>query len=306
MPPHEDRLLAEQVGLGLLGERRLEDAGPRRADRPAVRQDAVAGGPGLVAMDREQRRNAAAGTVDGAQQMARALGRDHPDIDDARRVDAAEPDVEAVGEHQEVARPQVRGDLVVVDRLLGSVRDEDHDHVGRLDGVGDVADLQARVGRERPALGPGSETDDHVDARLVEVQGVGMALAAIPDDRDGLPGERRRVSVVVVVDPRSHRFDRLLDGSRAPGHDDRTRADQFLDAVGAHERHERVDFALGPRDLHDDRPLGDVDDAAARQLDELETSARVESDARILTRASSCWTVGSLVTSWTLRTSISR
>ena len=111
-----------------------------------------------------------------------------------------------MGEHQEVARSQVRGDLLVVDRLLGRVRDEDHDHVGRLDGIRDVADLQARVGRERPALRPGSETDDHVDARLVEVQGVGMALAAIPDDRDRLPGERRRVSVVVVVDPRSHRF----------------------------------------------------------------------------------------------------
>ena len=69
----EDRLLAEQVGLGLLGEGRLEDAGPCRADRPAVRQDAVAGGPGLVAMDGEQRRNAAAGTVDGPQQMTRSL-----------------------------------------------------------------------------------------------------------------------------------------------------------------------------------------------------------------------------------------
>ena len=31
----QDGLLAEQVGLGLLGERRLEDAGARGADRPA-------------------------------------------------------------------------------------------------------------------------------------------------------------------------------------------------------------------------------------------------------------------------------
>ena len=42
--------------------------------------------------------------------------------------------------------------------------------------------------------------------RLVEVQGVGMPLAAVPDDRDRLPGECRRISVIVVVDPRCHRL----------------------------------------------------------------------------------------------------
>ena len=174
----QDGLLAEQVGLGLLGEGRLEDARPGRADRPAVGQDAVARGARRVAVDGEQGRHAAAGPIDRAEQVARALGRDHPDVDDAGRVDPPEVDVEAVGEHQQVAGAQVRRDLRVVDRLLGGVRDEDHDHVGGLDGVGDVGDAQPGLRGEGAALGPGREPDDDVDPGLVEVQGVGVALAS--------------------------------------------------------------------------------------------------------------------------------
>ncbi len=205
-PTAQDGLLAEQVGLGLLGERRLEDPGARRADRPRVGEDAVAGRARGVAVDREQRGHAAAGPVDGAEQVARALRRDHPDIDDPGRIDPPEMDVEAMGEHEQVAGVEVRRDLLVVDRLLGGVGDEEHDHVGGLDGVGDIGDAQAGVRRERPALGARREPDDHVDPRFVEVEGVGMALAAIADDRDGLPGKRRRIRVVVVVHRRRHRL----------------------------------------------------------------------------------------------------
>ena len=81
-----------------------------------------------------------------------------------------------MGEHQEVAGAQVRRDLRVVDRLLGGVRDEDHDHVGGLDRIGDVGHAQPGLGGEGPALGPGRQPDDDVHAGFVEVQGVGVAL----------------------------------------------------------------------------------------------------------------------------------
>ena len=116
-------------------------------------------------MDGEQRRHAAARLVDAAEQVAGALGRDHPDVDDARRLDPPEVDVEAVGEHQQLAGAQVRRDLRVVDGLLGRVGDQDHDHVGGLDRLGDVRDAQARLGRERAALGARRQPDDDVDAR---------------------------------------------------------------------------------------------------------------------------------------------
>jgi hypothetical protein len=68
------------------------------------------------------------------------LRRDHPDIDVGRWLDAGEPDVEAVGEHQQLAIAEVRRDLGVVDGLLGRVGDQDHDHVRDPDGVRDVRD----------------------------------------------------------------------------------------------------------------------------------------------------------------------
>ena len=202
--------------------------------------------------------------------------------------------------------PQVRGDLGVVDGLLGGVGDEDHDHVGGLDRVGDVDDREPGILREGAALRSGREPDDDVDPGLVEVERVGVALAAVADDRHGLPGQRRRIGVVVVVHASRSSLDRLLDGSRAPGHHDGAGADQFLDAVGPDQRDERVDLGLGAGHLDDDRPIGQVHDPAARQLDERRISARFASVARIFTSASSCSTVGSAVTSWTLRTSMSR
>ena len=202
----QDGLLAEQVGLGLLGEGRLEDAGAGGAERPGVGEHARAPGARRVLLDGEQGRHAAAGLVDRAEQVARALGRDHPDVDDVGRGDPPEVDVEAVGEHQQLAGAQVRRDLGVVDGLLGGVRDEDHDHVGRLDRVGDVHDPQAGLLGEGAALGARREPDDDVDAGLVEVQRVGVALAAVADDRDRLPGQRRRIGVVVVVHARCHRL----------------------------------------------------------------------------------------------------
>ena len=48
--------------------------------------------------------------------------------------------------------------------------------VGGLDGVGDVGDPQAGLLGERPALRSRREPDDHVDARLVQVQRMGVAL----------------------------------------------------------------------------------------------------------------------------------
>jgi hypothetical protein len=157
-------------------------------------------------MDGEQRRHATTGLIHAPEQMARALRRDHPDVDPARRVDPPEVDVEAVGEHQQLAGPEVRPDVAVVDRLLSGVGHEDHDHVRLADRLGHVGDAESCLLGERPALRARRQPDDDVDARFVKVQRVGVALRPVADDRDLLTGEGRRVSVVVVIHPRGHRF----------------------------------------------------------------------------------------------------
>ena len=138
--------------------------------------------------------------------MAGPLRGDHADVHACRWVDPTEVDVEAVGEHEQAAGLQVRRNLRVVDGLLCGVGHEDHDDVRLADGVGDVCDLEARLRGEGARLRARREPDDDPDARLVQVEGMGVALAAVADDRHGLPGERRRIRIVVVVHPRRHRL----------------------------------------------------------------------------------------------------
>ena len=152
----QDRLLAEEVGLGLLLERRLEDAGAGVAERPGVGQDPARGRCPTASCSTANR----AGTPPPAWYTERTrwpgpLGATIPTSTFAGRVDPPEAQVEAVGEHQQLAGAQVRPDLGVVDGLLGRVRARAiMIDVGGPHGVRDVGDPQ-------PGLlgdGPGSWT----------------------------------------------------------------------------------------------------------------------------------------------------
>ena len=157
--------------------------------------------PGGVLLDGDEARHAAALVVGAAHEVAGALGGDHDHVDAGRRHDPAEADVEAVGEEQGVAVVEVRGDVVLVDRLLLGVGQQDHDHVGLGGGLGDRQHLQARRPRPWP-----SRTSPRAGRRRtsmpesLQVQRVGVALRAVADDRDLAVGDERPVGVLLVVD----------------------------------------------------------------------------------------------------------
>ena len=75
--------------------------------------------------------------------------------------------------------------LALVDVGLQLVRRQHHDDVGPFGGVGDGHDLEAvllgLLGRGRTLA---QRNDDVLDARILEVQRMRMALAAIADDGD--------------------------------------------------------------------------------------------------------------------------
>ena len=105
----EHGLLAEEVRLGLLREGRLDDARPRAADALGVGERASA----RLAARRPGGRRAAPGVPWPSLKTSRTrwpgrLGRDHRHVDARGRLDGAEADVEAVGEHQRLAGLQVR------------------------------------------------------------------------------------------------------------------------------------------------------------------------------------------------------
>lgn len=91
-------------------------------------------------------------------------------------------------------------DVLLVHIGLLLIVDEDHDDVGRFGRFGGGCHLQAGGFRFGPALGAVIQADDDVDAAVVQVQGVGVPLRAVADDRDGLVLEDAEVAVVLVVD----------------------------------------------------------------------------------------------------------
>ena len=133
--------------------------------------------------------------------MARALRRDHADVEVGARLDQVEVDVEAVREHQRRAVLHVRGEMLPVDVGLQLVGRQHHDDVGPLGGLGDVHDLELLLlglgGRGR-AL---AERDrDVLDAAVAEVERVRMTLAAVADDGDLLGLDQIDVGIPIVID----------------------------------------------------------------------------------------------------------
>ena len=84
----EHGLLAEQVGLGLLAEGRLEHAGAGAADAAAVGQRELLGVAGGVLVDGDQAGDAAALLEHLAHEVAGGLRGDHGHVDVLRRDDA--------------------------------------------------------------------------------------------------------------------------------------------------------------------------------------------------------------------------
>ena len=74
-------------------------------------------------MHRDERGHAAALDVGAPHEVARALGRDHGDVDVRGRLDQPEADVEPVREEETLARRQMRRDVGVVGALLLGVGD---------------------------------------------------------------------------------------------------------------------------------------------------------------------------------------
>src|SRR5581483_8983047 len=141
--PAEDRLLAEEVRLALLLERRLDDPGPAAADSARVREHELAGAPGRILVDRHQAGNAAALLVLAPHEVAGPLRGHHAHVHAGWRLDLAEVDREPVREQQQVALRDPVADLRLPDLRLLLIGQQDHHHVAAARRVGDAQHLEA-------------------------------------------------------------------------------------------------------------------------------------------------------------------
>ena len=102
----------------------------------------------------------------------------------AGRRDPPVVDVEAVREEERGAGGEVRRHVLLVHARLHLVGQEQRDDLGVGDGLGDGADAEARFlgsGARRASF---AEADLDVDARVVQVQRVRVALASVADHGD--------------------------------------------------------------------------------------------------------------------------
>ena len=160
----------------------------------------VAGRPGLVLVDRHQARHPSAFLELCANQVPGPLGGNHADVDAGRRLDLAEVDREAVGEHQQVALAHPVADIRFPDLCLAFVGQQDHHHVAAAGGVCDVEHLEAGGFRLRAGRRVGTQPDHDVVTGLRQVQRVRVALGAEAQDRDRLALQGLGVCVGVVED----------------------------------------------------------------------------------------------------------
>ena len=250
----EHRLLTEQVCLGLILEARLDHAAACAANALGIGECQPAGVAGCILLDRDQAGNTAALEELAAHQVTRPLGRDHADINARRWLDLFVVNREAVAEQQHVALSDAVADLLLPNVVVSLVGQQDHHEIAATSGLDDRQDLEALLARLGDGGGVLTESDDDFHARVLQVQGMGVALGAVADDCDGLAVEQMQVSVVVV----EHR--RRLSNLRAGGcHEGSPRDIQR--AVGGGEGRE----ALGKRrvDLGDLR-LGAIEDCVVK------------------------------------------
>ena len=159
---------------------------PARAapERGAVGERELLRVAARVLRDGDDRGRAVALGVEAAHDVPGPLRRDHDHVVPFRRRDAAVVDVEAVREEQRRARLEVRRHLVLVERGLRTVGNEERHELRAAHGVGDGADRQARLLRRGRRGAAGTQPDLDLDARVVQVERMRVPLAAVPEHGD--------------------------------------------------------------------------------------------------------------------------
>src|SRR5690606_26164291 len=195
----EHGLFAEQVGFGFFTEVGFDHAGLAATVGGSVGEGDVLGLAGLVLIDSDQGRHAAALEVLGTHGVARALRRDHDDVEVVTRDHLVVVHVEAVSEGQGGALLHVGGNVVLVNGGAVAVRQQHPDDIRVLHGRGDfrrgvTGGLGLAAGCTALAQGDGD-----VHGGLLEVQGVSGALRAVADDGDLLALAPGDVGVSLVI-----------------------------------------------------------------------------------------------------------
>jgi len=200
----ENGLLAEEIGLGLFLEGGLEDAAACAADALGPGEGGLFGIAALVLVDGDEGGDTLSFLVLAADGVTGALGSDHDNVNMLGRLDRLEVDREAVAEEESVTRVEIWGDILLIDLRDCEIGNSHKDHVGLLDCIGRVKNLETEFLGDSSALALGVEADDDLDAALLEVEGMGVSLGTEADHGTGFSLEELQVGIFAGVDFSGH------------------------------------------------------------------------------------------------------
>ena len=200
----ENGLLAEEIGLGLLLEGGFKDTSTGAADALRPGEGSLLSRAALVLVDGDEGRDTLAFLILTADGVTGALGCNHDDVDMLRRLDRLVVDRKAVAEEQGVPGMEIGGDILLIDLGDDEVGDRHHDHIGLLDCLGCVENLEAELLGNLAALALGVKSDDDLDAALFEIEGMGVTLGTEADHGTGFSLEELQVGIFAGVDFSGH------------------------------------------------------------------------------------------------------
>ncbi len=152
-------------------------------------------------MDGDQGGHAGPPDILAPNQVPRPLGSHHHDVDLRRWNDLPVVDVEPVGEQQGLPGLHGGRDVLGIDAGLGVIRGENLDHVAGLSRLPGGNRLKAILDGLLVVGGAWPLADDHFDSAVPQVLGLGVSLAAVPDDRHLPASERVGIRVRFIIHP---------------------------------------------------------------------------------------------------------
>src|SRR5262249_62402404 len=140
----------ERVVLCSFGKFGPDPPSPPTADRAGIGQADLLRRPARILMYRQQARDTATLRILRSYQMTGTFGSHHEHIDGRGRHDLPKMDIKTVTEREVGSWFQIWTDFLAIDCRLRLIRCEDHDHIGRLHGIGDRHDLEPTLLRLAP------------------------------------------------------------------------------------------------------------------------------------------------------------
>ena len=94
---------------------------------------------------------------------------------------------------------EIRADFILIDISLLLIGNQNHRDVSSLDGLSNRQNLQAVLLCDLLGLAALIQADNDIDAAFLQVQRMGMALAAVTDDSNRLAVHDFPVDILIII-----------------------------------------------------------------------------------------------------------